>query len=204
MTTFDLVCDQVKAKLSRLGTAEATGTSAQHAAVALILRSHLGAPELLMIQRAIRENDHWSGHLALPGGRWQSADADLLRTAIRETFEEIGMDLASGGQLLGRLDTLRPRNRLIPKVDVTPFVFTAPPAFHSTTQDAQPQSLVLNHEVARAFWVSVAYLKSEGLSDAFRFIIKGEERSWPAYPSEHGPIWGLTERMLTTFLALID
>jgi 8-oxo-dGTP pyrophosphatase MutT (NUDIX family) len=157
-----------------------------------------------MIKRALRENDHWSGHLALPGGRWQGEDRSLLRTAMRETYEEIGMDLSEGGELLGQLDTLRPRNPLIPKVDVTPFVFTAPAAFHSINRDVQAQPLSLNHEVAAAFWVSVSYLKSQGLSDAFRWIIEGEERSWPAYPSEHGPIWGLTERMLTNFLALIE
>jgi hypothetical protein len=32
----------------------------------------------------------------------------------------------------------------------------------------------------------------------------GVEREWPAYPSEHGVIWGITERILTEFLALVD
>jgi hypothetical protein len=38
----------------------------------------------------------------------------------------------------------------------------------------------------------------------YRMVVAGAEREWPAYPSAHGPIWGLTERILTEFLALLD
>ncbi|HET9512400.1 MAG TPA: NUDIX domain-containing protein, partial [Gemmatimonadales bacterium] len=48
---------------------------------------------LLLIRRADRDGDPWSGQLGLPGGRKSPADADLLSTAIRETFEEVGIDL---------------------------------------------------------------------------------------------------------------
>src|SRR5262249_36615170 len=134
---------------------------------------------------------------------WQLPDANLLDTAIRETGEEVGIDLLAGAQVLGQLDTLKPRNPRIPQVDVTPFIFTAPAGFHITSEGEQAQPLRFNHEVAAAFWVPINYLKSQGLSDVFRYTIEGEERSWPAYPSEHGPIWGLTERMLTNFLEVI-
>src|ERR1051325_11730487 len=119
MTTFGPIREQLRARLTFTPESQLLGATWQHAAVALILRSNAGAAELLMIKRAIRESDHWSGHLALPGGRWQSNDSDLLATAIRETGEEIGMDLSDGGEVLGELDTLRPRNPLIPRVDVT-------------------------------------------------------------------------------------
>ena len=168
-----------------------------------MLRQHPATVELLMIKRAVRPGDHWSGNLALPGGRWQPEDTDLLSTAIRETCEEVGIDLKAGGEVLGRLDTVKTRNPLIPQVDVTPFVFVAPAAFHLAEESDEAQTLVLNHEVAAAFWVSVEYLRAHGPSEIFRLIIEGTERSWPAYPSEHGPIWGMTERMLTNFLALI-
>ncbi|MCA9764471.1 MAG: NUDIX domain-containing protein, partial [Gemmatimonadetes bacterium] len=58
----------------------------RQAAVALLL---VPAPDrLLLIRRADRLGDPWSGHLALPGGRQEPADASLLETAIRETAEE--------------------------------------------------------------------------------------------------------------------
>lgn len=204
MTNFELVCQQVKSKLTINVEAPSTGNTRQHAAVALILRENLGNAELLVIKRAIRAGDHWSGNLALPGGRWQTEDINLLQTAMRETYEEIGLDLRAGTEVLGQLETLKPRNPLIPKVDVSPFIFTAPEAFHIVAENHPAPLLTLNHEVAAAFWVSVEYLKTEGLSDEFRLFIEGEERRWPAYPSAHGPIWGMTERMLSDFLALLE
>lgn len=52
-----------------------------------------GDPELLFIKRAGRPGDRWSGHTALPGGMRDPEDADDLAAAIRETREEIGLDL---------------------------------------------------------------------------------------------------------------
>lgn len=176
----------------------------RQAAVALILRRHADAAEVLMIKRAIRPGDHWSGNLALPGGRWQGEDANLLFTAIRETYEEVGIDLSAGGEVLGQLDSIKTRNPLIPPIDVTPFVFVAPPPFHAPGRDDRTQPLNLNHEVAAAFWVSIDYLKSAGPAEVYEMVIEGSLHSWPAYPSEEGPIWGMTERMLTRFLLLIE
>ena len=53
-----------------------------------------GTPELLFIQRAVRPNDNWSSHVAFPGGRRDEEDENGLYTAMRETWEEVGIDLA--------------------------------------------------------------------------------------------------------------
>ncbi len=57
-------------------------------------------------------------------------------------------------------------------------------------------------EVEEAFWIPLSSLRSAGPSAVVRRVIRGERREWPAYPSPAGPIWGITERILTGFLAL--
>jgi 8-oxo-dGTP pyrophosphatase MutT (NUDIX family) len=52
-----------------------------------------GDPEILFIKRAGRAGDRWSGHVALPGGRRDPPDLDDRAAAIRETREEVGLDL---------------------------------------------------------------------------------------------------------------
>lgn len=52
-----------------------------------------GDPEVVFIKRAARVGDRWTSHVALPGGKRDPEDADDGATAIRETVEEIGLDL---------------------------------------------------------------------------------------------------------------
>lgn len=164
------------------------------AAVSLILREAQGLAEALIIKRAERPGDHWSGHLALPGGRAQTEDEDLIATAARETYEEVGIDLRNGGEFIGQLDLLIPNNPRLPRLEIAPFVAIAPPEF----------TLRLNGEVASVFWVSIADLKREGRSSFFSMRLGDVINKWPAYQSEGGPIWGITERILTNFLSLLD
>ena len=174
----------------------------RQAAVALVLRGGTEGAEMLVIKRSEAERDHWSGHLALPGGRAEAEDESLQATAVRETFEEVGLNLRAGGEMLARLGTVKPQSPLAPRISVTPFLAVAPREFHAG--QSAPQTLELSGEVAAAFWVPVDELKRGGRSAVFRMVFAGVEREWPAYPSEHGVIWGITERILTEFLALVD
>src|ERR1700741_4973269 len=98
------------------------------ASIALVLRlGSLGEPELLMIKRAEMEGDPWSGHIACPGGRMEPRDRDLEQTAIRETWEETGVDLERHGRILGTLDDIRPRSPHLPPLVIRPFVAIAEP-----------------------------------------------------------------------------
>lgn len=54
-----------------------------------------GDPEVLFIKRASRVGDRWTGHVALPGGKRDPEDADDRAAAIRETSEEVGLDLTT-------------------------------------------------------------------------------------------------------------
>jgi 8-oxo-dGTP pyrophosphatase MutT (NUDIX family) len=164
------------------------------AAVSLILRDAQNSAQALIIKRAERPGDHWSGHLALPGGRTQMEDADLIATAARETYEEVGIDLFNGGEFIGQLDIVATTTPRLPPLEITPFVAVAPREF----------ALSLSDEVAAAFWISIADLKREGRSSFISMNVGDAISRWPAYPSEGGPIWGITERILTNFLSLLD
>ena len=52
-----------------------------------------GDPEILFMKRAARTGDRWTGHIALPGGKREPGDADDRSASIRETEEEVGLDL---------------------------------------------------------------------------------------------------------------
>jgi 8-oxo-dGTP pyrophosphatase MutT (NUDIX family) len=163
------------------------------AAVALVLRPGAAGPELLLIRRAEREGDPWSGHMALPGGREQAEDARPADTAARETREEVGIDLGAQGRLLGPLQPVWPQSSRAPRILVRPFVFWAP----GDTRTAP------NDEVDEAVWVSVAELMEPGAVTEHLLEIEGMgPLRFPAFGTRGYVIWGLTHRILTSFLEL--
>jgi 8-oxo-dGTP pyrophosphatase MutT (NUDIX family) len=163
------------------------------AAVALLLRVAGGEVELLLIRRAEREGDPWSGHMALPGGRCQRGDANLAATAARETREEVGIDLWRHGRRLGELDELAPRSARIPSIVVSPFVY-------HVTGGAEPRP---NHEVQEALWVRVdELLHPDAAIEYLHHLADGNTLAFPAYDARGQVVWGMTHRILAGFLEL--
>ena len=165
-------------------------TSLTPAAVSVTLTAE--APSILLIRRAEREDDRWSGHMAFPGGRKSAEDADLLATARRETLEEVGVDLA-GALLLGTLDDVATQNPALPPLVVRPFVLAIP----------RPVPLRPNYEVAGAVWVLLQEFRSPGVFRPFEFSARGTRQLLPGYHLEAGLVWGMTEQILTPLLTLI-
>jgi 8-oxo-dGTP pyrophosphatase MutT (NUDIX family) len=162
------------------------------AAVALTLRPAAEAQvELLMIRRAERDGDPWSGQIALPGGRWSPNDESLLHTALRETWEETGVDLTAQGVILGTLDELRPRTAALPAIIVTPVVVALD----------HPASLVLSDEVAEAFWVPLDLLRDPATSRESSVRVRGATWRVPSFVVREHIVWGMTERILRQLLA---
>ena len=164
------------------------------AAVAVILREGDSGLEALFIHRAEREGDRWSGQVAFPGGRRDPRDADLLDTAIRETHEEIGINLLAA-ERLGVLDDLHPRTPVLPPVLVRPFVF-------ALTEEPQ---LTLSDEVQAAFWVRLRALEEAGVKGEITVDHPGiTPRVLPAYKLGKHTIWGMSERILTPLISIIS
>jgi 8-oxo-dGTP pyrophosphatase MutT (NUDIX family) len=165
----------------------------RRASVALIVREVEGRVELLLIQRALREGDPWSGHMALPGGRQEAGDADELWTARRETLEEVGLDLTSS-VLLGRLDDTPAvaRARPIP-MTIAAFVF-------ELIGDAP---LVLSAEVVETLWVPLDDLLGTALLTRVDFQVESVRYELPAWNIQGRVVWGLTYRMVSLLIAAI-
>lgn len=166
------------------------------AAVALVLRPGSAGPEVLLIRRAQREGDPWSGHVALPGGREQAEDATPAHTAARETHEEVGIDVARAGRLLGAGEPVWPAAvSRAPRILVRPFVFWV--AGHV---EATP-----NEEVDEAVWVPLHELRDPGSVTEHLLEVEGVgEMRFPAFGARGYVVWGLTHRILTAFLALYE
>lgn len=148
--------------------------------------------ELLLIERAEKEGDPWSGHMALPGGRRQPGDADLLATALRETTEETGL-VVDPGAVLGELDELRPGARRRFSITVSPWVAVVDPGARLTLAPA---------EVETALWVPLPHLASEDAVDELLVELEGEPRSFPALSYQEYVIWGLTHRIIEDFMRI--
>lgn len=166
------------------------------AAIALVVRTGPdGHPELLMIKRAEVERDPWSGHVACPGGRMEPGDHDLAQTAIRETWEETGVDLATHGRVIGQLDDLAPRSPQLPPIVIRPFAAVVRP-------DVE---IVPSSEVAEAFWVPLPAIRERAAWGTGMVEIAGMGSvSVPAFLHGSYTVWGLTERVLREFLGRIE
>lgn len=161
------------------------------AAVAVVLRATaaLDDIELLLIRRAIRAGDPWSGQIGLPGGRWAPGDGSLERTALRETQEEVGLDVPQHGMVIGQLDDLRPRTPVLPPIIVRPFVV----ALHSVP------TLSASDEVAEMRWLRVGALFHPDARVRSSVRVRESQMHVDAYQIEDFIVWGMTERILATF-----
>lgn len=157
------------------------------AAVLLLLYPKDDEICLLFTRRSETVQDH-KGQMSFPGGSVHAADQDLAATALRETYEEVGIN-PDDVEIIGRLDEVR----TVSDFHVTPFVgvMKQPPARFV------PNAL----EVAEVIEVPVSHL----LNPAFTFQEQiGEEgRRHVAYRFDDHRIWGVTARMLKGFLDIM-
>lgn len=172
---------------------EAWSEVTREASVAMVLRERAPGrlPELLMIRRAEHEGDPWSGHMAFPGGRREDEDPDLRQTAIRETLEELALDLSSAA-LLGQLRPVVTPSRAVrlPRMRVHAYTFglrEVPPM--------QP-----NGEVASVHWFGLERLLADEGRATFPYSWSGEKLRLPCIRLDGCFIWGMSLRMIDDLL----
>jgi 8-oxo-dGTP pyrophosphatase MutT (NUDIX family) len=194
--TYDLAA--IRARLASLEPGRDVETAGGQASVAAVLRAPQAGheAEILFIRRSEREGDPWSGHMAFPGGRRDPSDPSLYHTALRETREEIGLDLAEHARLVARLPDVPAvmRSRRIDMV-VSAFVFAL--------DEPEPPPLTLNHEVAEVLWVPVGPMARGEISTTYPFVYEGQPLDLPAFSIEQRIVWGLTYRMMELLFEVI-
>lgn len=162
--------------------------------VAVMLAPGPRGLDVLLIRRADRAGDPWSGHIGLPGGRREPGDSDLLNTAIRETREEIGVSLPHEA-LLGALDDLEPSMPSKPPLLIRPFVFGV---------DSRPP-VGTSAEVTGSYWIPLESLHAA--RGTATVSIRGKPLEVPCFRVANLPeglvIWGLTYRIIGGLLPLL-
>jgi len=144
---------------------------------------------LIMIKRAIDDSVH-SGQIAFPGGKAEMEDATLENTALRETFEEIGIE-PSKIEILGKLTELYipPSNFL-----VTPFVGILKEEPHFIT----------NNEVESVLVVPLAELLDPANCIEKTIMVRTLPLHVPCYLFEREIVWCASSMMLAELLQLLS
>lgn len=165
----------------------------RRSAVAAVLRFDRGPCEVLLIQRAVHPGDRWSGHVSMPGGRSEPGDVDGLATAIRETREETGIELATS-RVLGRLSAVHAvaKGQLVPMI-ITPYVFHL----------AEDQPVRLSAEASDHFWFPLARAARGELDARFVYRWGPLPLSLRCWRWEGRTVWGLTHGMLSALVEVV-
>lgn len=165
------------------------------AAVALVLAGPATNLNLCLIRRASRPDDHWSGHMALPGGWALPKDPTLQSVAERETCEEVGLRLESR-HLVGQLSQVGIRHRgLDTDATLSPFVYYL---------GTDSPELGTSEEVAAAYWIPCAHIWNPVNYTRIEITVAGERQDFPGIRFDGQIIWGLTYRVLWDFSTVLD
>jgi 8-oxo-dGTP pyrophosphatase MutT (NUDIX family) len=151
--------------------------------------------QVMMIKRAEREGDPWSGHMAFPGGRFDGRfDRNVWQTALRETWEEVGVRCEDIGDYMGRLsDVVTPSHVRRPAMVVTPFVYKVP----------EKPRFTVNYEVAEIVWVPLEFFRNLHNRETMRWQRGPLSLNLPCYFYQGRRIWGLSLQMLDELLAIL-
>ena len=134
-----------------------------------------------MVKRALEPNDPWSGQIAYPGGRMERNDRDTMDTAIRETFEEVGLKIMKN-EIIGRLSEVRTH---VNNIVVTPYV----------SFKLEIKELELNYEIVNGLWVPIKTFNSKRFKKMKIFHDQNIIKVRTCYIFKEQIIWGLTRRI---------
>lgn len=159
----------------------------RRACVTIPLVSTAAGWSLVFMRRSEAMRVH-RGQIAFPGGGAESGES-LADAALRELEEEVGI-AAPTVRLIGRLDDVVTRTGFV----VAPFV--------GVVSGSAPYQLAAA-EVTEVFEVPLAVLLASGNPEVRYLDYAGDHYPVYFYKHEEREIWGLTGRILKSFLDLV-
>jgi len=190
---FELPGIEVQATMSPVGrmklVQKANIKYRTSAVMILIFPDENNQAQTVFIKRTVNEGVH-SGQIALPGGAFEADDTNLIQTAIRETAEEIGVELTAK-QVLGKLTTLQ--------VPVSAFEIAPVVAYTNVS----PQFTLDPIEVDDVITISVSDLMTMEVGKAKFKTAKKITVDAPYYNLNGEKLWGATAMIIAEFLDLL-
>ena len=165
-------------------------TDSSPAAVLILVSEREGEPHVVFTERSTHV-EHHKGQICFPGGGCDDADDCLETTALRETWEEIGVR-PEDVRIVGQLDDMV----TISNFRVTPYVGML------TTQPDYPYT-ISDHEVTQVVEVPLSFLMDERNMELEVRQHQGRQVLVPAFSYNGHRIWGATARMLHQFIELL-
>lgn len=185
--------DLVRRLRERLGSTPARDLpphSYKRAAVLVPIFETHGSAHLLLTKRTDKV-EHHKGQISFPGGGEEPGDTSLLDTALRETYEEIGLE-PSSVEIWGRLDETE---TVVSGFAITPFVGKIPPP-----DDLRPNP----NEIDQVIVVPLSLFLNPAQRRVERVVREGQE--WEMIFFDYPPhvIWGATARIITSMLRVLE
>lgn len=176
--------DSIKQKLKQINPIDSTDYKKAGVLILLLHENDKEDMRILFTKRSSNLSTH-SGEVSFPGGKWEEQDESLFDTALRESYEEIGLK-QNNMIKLGSLNFLLSRH----KVEVNPFV-----GYLETEQVFKG-----NYEIDTIFTVPISFLTNPKNISYKEFNRKDLKVSIPSWVYNGNHIWGLTAMITADFL----
>jgi len=175
--------DSIKQKLEKLNPIKPTSLKKAGVFISILYHDEfIENPEVIFTQRSAKVSTH-SGEVSFPGGKWEEGDKDLYETSLRESNEEINLNI-NDVTYLGSLNYLISKH----KIEVNPYIGLV----------TKKQNFIDNDEIAHTFTVPLDFL----INNAREHNIERKNTNVivPSWVYNDQTIWGLTALITADFI----
>lgn len=188
---------RAQAKLSppyrqKLNLNDVLSYNPKKSAVLLLVYNKNNEPHIVLTQRQEYKGVH-SKQISFPGGQSEQIDNTLINTALRETWEEVGVKVDEKNVQLELTWLYVPPSNFI----INPYVAVVNNELNFTKDDVEVKSIL---EIPL-----VAFMDKNNLSE-FDYYVKSQDVhiTCPCYKIDEYIIWGATAMILSEFLTILE